>query len=240
MIEVPPSYLLITNIPPEEWLFKVEGFPQVIGRSRDCDIVIPDKYRQVSRKHAQIEYRQNAFWINDVGSSGGTKLNGVDLVRDKPTQMVIGDRIGLAGLELYFISAEAQVLQQVADSSAKQLQSHGTILVACEKPTGFNSDVGLRNLSPAELDVLRWISRGLITDIEIGHKLFRSPHTVRTQLCSIFQKLDVHSREQLIGLLKRREIAWTKSPALDDHQSPKTDDSMRIVTDSKKPKTNDR
>lgn len=227
MSQNPHAYLMLTNVTPKEWLAKVLGYPQLIGRHFDCEISIPEKYRQVSRKHAQIEYRSNNFWIRDIGSSGGTLLNGVPLVPNRETQIVIGDRISLSTLELYLISADASFLQRAGCGSEDDEALNNTASSAALKPVESVPDERLRRLSPAELEVVRWICRGLMTDKEIGQQLFRSPHTVRTQLCSVFQKLDVHSREQLIGLLKQREIAWTRSGDLDlDMQ--KTDDSMCV------------
>ena len=59
-------------------------------------------------------------------------------------------------------------------------------------------------LSQAELDVVLWMSRGFTDPDEIAEKLFRSPHTVRTHLGTIFSKLGVHSRDQLLSCLLRR------------------------------------
>ena len=61
----------------------------------------------------------------------------------------------------------------------------------------------LRNLSRAELEVVLWMCRGHTDLAEIGGKLHRSPHTVRTQLGSIFRKLEVRTRDQLLSLLRR-------------------------------------
>jgi hypothetical protein len=47
----------------------------VIGRSRDCDIVLGDS--NVSRRHAQIRPSGGGSWtITDLGSTNGVKVNG--------------------------------------------------------------------------------------------------------------------------------------------------------------------
>jgi DNA-binding CsgD family transcriptional regulator len=71
-------------------------------------------------------------------------------------------------------------------------------------------EVLLNTLSPAELEVLRWFCRGL-TAPQISQTLFRSPHTVKTQLNSIYKKLGVHSRAELLSFFKHCGYAWTKS-----------------------------
>ena len=45
-----------------------------IGRSRDCDIVLPDQW--LSRRQAQIRRERDGFYIADLGSRNGTILNG--------------------------------------------------------------------------------------------------------------------------------------------------------------------
>jgi pSer/pThr/pTyr-binding forkhead associated (FHA) protein len=37
-----------------------------IGRSRESDIFLPDQW--LSRHHAAIELREEAFWVNDLRS----------------------------------------------------------------------------------------------------------------------------------------------------------------------------
>ncbi len=45
-----------------------------IGRAAECDIQILDD--DVSRRHANIEYRNGKWWINDLESSNGVWING--------------------------------------------------------------------------------------------------------------------------------------------------------------------
>lgn len=42
----------------------------IIGRSEECDWILPDKLKQVSRKHAIITYFNNAFHIEDISTNG--------------------------------------------------------------------------------------------------------------------------------------------------------------------------
>jgi sigma-B regulation protein RsbU (phosphoserine phosphatase) len=46
----------------------------LIGRSRDCDIVLPDQW--LSRRQAQIKREGDGFYLSDLGSRNGTVLNG--------------------------------------------------------------------------------------------------------------------------------------------------------------------
>jgi pSer/pThr/pTyr-binding forkhead associated (FHA) protein len=46
----------------------------VIGRSRDCDIVLEDS--NVSRRHAEIRSTERGWEIVDLGSTNGVMVNG--------------------------------------------------------------------------------------------------------------------------------------------------------------------
>jgi len=50
---------------------------QVIGRSKDCDIPLPDN--TVSRSHIQIEKTPQGYVLTDLGSFNGTRLNGASI-----------------------------------------------------------------------------------------------------------------------------------------------------------------
>lgn len=51
-----------------------EGKQIVIGRSRDCDLVISDK--SISRKHASFIFRKDKWWVID-GHGKDKSINGV-------------------------------------------------------------------------------------------------------------------------------------------------------------------
>lgn len=68
-----------------------------IGRGLDNDIILEDT--RVSRKHAQLRYRQRRFWLTDLGSTNGTFVNGERIAE---RALRDGDVISLGGLELIF------------------------------------------------------------------------------------------------------------------------------------------
>ncbi len=72
----------------------------VIGRSRDCDIVLSDP--NVSRRHAEIRADGRGGWtIHDLGSTNGVKLNGQRA--NGPAPLEPGDRIALGTADLRFV-----------------------------------------------------------------------------------------------------------------------------------------
>ena len=55
--------------------------PWSIGRSQECDIVVPDP--NVSRRHARLLRADNGFVVEDLGSTNGTLLDGAPIDRER-------------------------------------------------------------------------------------------------------------------------------------------------------------
>jgi hypothetical protein len=71
----------------------------VIGRSRECDIVLADS--NVSRRHAEVKPGAEGGWtIEDLGSTNGVRVNGKPATR--PTPIEPGDRIDLGTVDVRF------------------------------------------------------------------------------------------------------------------------------------------
>ena len=70
----------------------------VIGRSRDCDVVLGDA--NVSRRHAELRPAGEGWEIADLGSTNGVSVNG--RLIDAPTRLRPGDRIELGTTEIVF------------------------------------------------------------------------------------------------------------------------------------------
>jgi pSer/pThr/pTyr-binding forkhead associated (FHA) protein len=70
---------------------KLEG-EVVIGRGSDVNLRITDPH--ISTTHAKITYKEGRFWLEDLKSKNGTRLNGKLISR--PEQLKPGDKIELA------------------------------------------------------------------------------------------------------------------------------------------------
>lgn len=70
----------------------------VLGRSRECDIVLDDA--GVSRRHAEIRPTEEEWVLSDLGSTNGVRING-RVLRGKHA-LQLGDRIDLGNTELVF------------------------------------------------------------------------------------------------------------------------------------------
>ena len=70
----------------------------VLGRSRDCDVVLDDA--NVSRRHAEVRPSGGSWMVNDLGSTNGIKVNGRRA--DGPQSIRSGDVIELGTSRVTF------------------------------------------------------------------------------------------------------------------------------------------
>lgn len=90
----------------------VEGVPYTIGRFdvtkgvQQNDFEFAKDTRGVSRRHCVIEKKNGAFHLIDLGSKGGTSLNGEKLAPNIPHFLKSGDQIsfGFSGVDYVFQS----------------------------------------------------------------------------------------------------------------------------------------
>jgi FhaA, N-terminal domain/FHA domain len=70
----------------------------IVGRSRDCEIVIDDA--GISRRHAQLRPIDGGWTIEDLGSTNGVIVNGREIRAAEPLHP--GDRLELGSTQLVF------------------------------------------------------------------------------------------------------------------------------------------
>lgn len=83
----------------DEKVYPIERPVTNIGRRSTNHLVINDL--RVSRNHAQVRFVNGGYMIFDIGSSGGTFINGE---RVQQSLLRPGDVISLAGVKLIFIT----------------------------------------------------------------------------------------------------------------------------------------
>jgi hypothetical protein len=76
--------------------------PIIVGRSSDLDMVLIED--MVSRKHARISMQGDQIWIEDLGSTNGTFVNGEKIKRARLKE---GDRVLIGTSILKLIAADA-------------------------------------------------------------------------------------------------------------------------------------
>jgi pSer/pThr/pTyr-binding forkhead associated (FHA) protein len=93
------SLVLTLATPPTA--FTVAKASATLGRGQENTIRLDDL--SVSRRHARIAYRQGGYWLSDLGSMGGTWVDGTRL--NAPRRITAGDviDIGLCRLTVSFV-----------------------------------------------------------------------------------------------------------------------------------------
>src|SRR6202161_3836192 len=74
----------------------------IVGRSSDLDMVLVED--MVSRKHARITVQGDQIWIEDLGSTNGTFVNGEKIKRGRLKE---GDRVLIGTSILKLIAGDA-------------------------------------------------------------------------------------------------------------------------------------
>jgi pSer/pThr/pTyr-binding forkhead associated (FHA) protein len=96
--------------------FVISGNQVVIGREEGLDIVLQDP--ESSRRHARVSWQGGRYVIEDMGSTNGTFVNGLQL--SAPLALNPGDSIGIGQTALVFqlsgteigVSAQQPLSQQ--------------------------------------------------------------------------------------------------------------------------------
>ena len=79
--------------------FTLDSQPITIGRGVTNDVSLPeDEYS--STRHARLEPRRDGVWIEDIGSTNGTFVNGIRLTRER--RLVPGDVVRIGETDLRF------------------------------------------------------------------------------------------------------------------------------------------
>ena len=81
--------------------FQVTKTGATIGRGPESTIQLADL--SVSRKHARIAYKQGAYWLSDLGSMGGTWVDGTKLAA--PRRVATGQTIDIGVCRLRVVAA---------------------------------------------------------------------------------------------------------------------------------------
>ena len=137
----------------------------VIGRAPDCNWVLPDSQKQISRKHALITCLDGAFFIEDVSANGVfLELGRERLTKGRPHRIehgegfIIGDYTIMAKIMAnpgLYVGSLPNVEQNLFAETALSLDPLKAIdeeaeRIAAQRLGNFN-DLLNRNVAPAEI-----------------------------------------------------------------------------------------
>lgn len=151
---------------------RIDQDDSTLGRSRENGYVVADP--KVSRVHARLQKHAGTVIITDLGSSGGTTVNGHEL--EGPQSLHHGDTVAFNGIEGRF--------EDPAGSAADDGVTKVFELPSVETGPG---------LSPRQQQVLERIAEGM-TNKEIGAELGISERTVKAYAQELYDKLNARNR----------------------------------------------
>jgi hypothetical protein len=77
--------------------FTFEKDSAVIGRTSECDVILYD--HGISRRHCRVFFENGRYYVEDLGSSNGTKRNGTVVTREA---LVDGDTLAVGSVVFAF------------------------------------------------------------------------------------------------------------------------------------------
>lgn len=115
----PAATLVVRQGPQAGMSFPLSGNQMVVGREEGTDIALQDP--EASRRHSLISWQGGQFVIEDLGSTNGTFVNGVQIT--SPQALSPGDSIGIGQTALVFHLPESQGRAQ--SPPQQQAPAHG-------------------------------------------------------------------------------------------------------------------
>lgn len=142
------AHLIVKHANGSSDKFPIGRLRTTIGRSARADLCIPDAF--ASRLHAEVRQEGDNFWLVDLGSANGTRLNGTPVNGTVP--LISGGEIQIGETRIEF---ESDVRPSVSFSST--LISDGTQSL---DPSQTISFMGRRNPTTEILDASMMASMG--------------------------------------------------------------------------------
>jgi hypothetical protein len=80
-------------------IFTLDSHPLTVGRAVNNDVSMPDD-EYASGRHARFEPRRDGIYVEDIGSTNGTFVNGIRLTRER--KLTPGDVVRVGETDLRF------------------------------------------------------------------------------------------------------------------------------------------
>ena len=93
-----PKELVVTEADGAARTYPMSGEQLQIGRSESCEVILQDTY--TSQMHARVFAKDGEWFVEDLGSTNGTFLNGTRL--DRPRRLSRGDIVRIGETDLRY------------------------------------------------------------------------------------------------------------------------------------------
>ena len=176
-----PMFVVTTEGPLRGRVLVVDDDELVLGRREGSDLLLPDPH--VSRAHAVVRKSSGAVWLEDLGSTGGTVVNGEPVTGSQALKH--GDTVRFGTVDTRF---EDRGSLMDRDDSTQMIE----LPPVEEKPV----------LSPRQQEVLGYLKQGL-TNPEIAVKLGVTERTVKAHCQEVFDRLNARNRTAAVAAAMR-------------------------------------
>ena len=176
-----PMFVVTSEGPLRGRVLVVDDEELVLGRRENSDLLLPDPH--VSRAHAVIRKASGAVWLEDLGSTGGTTVNGETVTGSQALKH--NDTVVFGLVETRF-----------EDRGSLTDSDEATQMI--ELPPVEDKPV----LSPRQNEVLSYLKEGL-TNPEIAVKLGVTERTVKAHCQEVFDRLGARNRTAAVAAAMR-------------------------------------
>ena len=114
-------HLKIIEGPAKQKTFTLDKSEIVIGRSRQSTLTIPAK--GISKRHCRLWEEDDRLFIEDLGSTNGTEVNGIRLERKMSLRS--GDRIRISVFEIEVHYGDIGETEAALDEMELELEDRG-------------------------------------------------------------------------------------------------------------------
>lgn len=163
----------------------------VVGRSQTCGLHLPDP--TVSRRHAEIQVREQSITLIDLNSRNGTFVNECQVVT---CEVEIGQQVRFGKVVFRLIHEDEKLVSADSEIETSDPRLENRNHVDAKEPR-------LTSISPAQQRVLDLLLSGL-GEKQVAFQLDISQHTVHNHTREIYRALGVHSRPELF--VRMREL----------------------------------
>jgi len=147
---------------PFDW--ETTGESVVIGRSSRVELSVSDP--AMSREHARLSLRDGTWYVEDLGSSNGTRVNGLPIGEVRPLQL--GDRIEAGGTEVRLLAGDDAEIWEPPDTTTSGTMFRSAIdLAAAEPARPASDDVDRLRALTDRLGIINAVHRALTEPISL-------------------------------------------------------------------------
>lgn len=181
-----PMFVVLDEGPLSGEQLIVQGDELVLGRRKDSDLRLADPH--VSRAHALVRRQSGAIWLEDLGSTGGTFVNGEAITGSQALRH--GDLVRFGSVETRFEDRGSQMEREDATEMLEAVPA-----LEEDRPA----------LSPRQQEVLRYLQEGL-TNPEIAKRLGVTERTVKAHCQEVFDRLGARNRTAAVAAAMRLDL----------------------------------